>query len=55
MLYFHTKVCFHAPHICLILNGTPAFQGTPKVLLDLNEETAFIIALEKIHIIGGKS
>ena len=29
-----------------------AFQSTPKKLLDQTKETIFIIALEKIHIIG---
>ena len=30
-------------------------QSAPKVLLDPNKETIFIIALYKTHIIGGKS
>ena len=29
-----------------------ASQSAPKVLLDLNKENIFIIALEKIHVIG---
>ena len=30
-----------------------AFQSTPKVILDINKETIFTIALEMMHIIGG--
>ena len=51
--YFHTYVCFHVPHICLISNGMFPSQSAPKVLLDQNKETIFIIALDKTYIIGG--
>ena len=30
-------------------------QSTPKVLLNLNKKTIFIIELEKMHITEGKS
>ena len=32
-------------HICLISNGIFASQTTHKILLDLNKETTFIVAL----------
>ena len=46
---------FHFPHICLISNGMFPSQSASKVLLDPNKETIFIIALDKTHVIGGKS
>ena len=34
--------------ICLISNGMFASQSSPKILLDLNKETIFIVTQEKI-------
>ena len=36
------------PHICLTSNDMFASQSSPKILLDLNKETIFIAALEKM-------
>ena len=47
-------VCFRVPRMCLISNGMFASQSTPKMLLDLNKETIFIVALEKMHSIERK-
>ena len=32
-----------------------AYKSAPKVLLNLNSKTLLIIALEKMHIVGGRS
>ena len=50
--YFQTYNCLYVPHIRLISNGMFASQSSPKMLLDLNKETIFIIILEKRHIRG---
>ena len=46
---------FPFPHICLVSNEMFPSQSAPKVLFDPNKETIFIIALDKTHVIGGKS
>ena len=52
--YFHIYVCFDVPYICLVSNDMFSSQNTPKMLFDLNKETIFLVALEKMHIIGRK-
>lgn len=49
--YFYTYVCLQVPHKCLISNGMFFSQSAPKVLLDLNTQTIFVMELEKMYII----
>lgn len=46
-------VCFQVPQVSFILNEMFALQSTPKKLLNQTKGTIFIIALKKIHTIGG--
>ena len=50
ILFLH-YVCLQVPHVCLISNGMFFSQSAPKVLLDLNTQTIFVMELEKMYII----